>query len=261
MIRHLLPPRLLPVTTGAIVLLFACKSVDLVRVALFAAPPDASPTLLVAPAAAAPAAPAPQTAPAVQPPAAQPPAAAADPPPITDSERAVLTDLRHRREALEAREQALTARESVLAAAERRLSARVEELQALQTRLEALESERHDRDEANWRGLVKVYETMRPRDAAAIFNDLDMAVLLQVVDRMREAKAAPVLAAMQPDKARTLTAQLAELRTRRVTPAPAPSAPAPSALAPSAPAPSAPAPSAPAQPASAPPPLAAPSRS
>jgi flagellar motility protein MotE (MotC chaperone) len=32
---------------------------------------------------------------------------------------------------------------------------------------------------------------------------------------MKEAKAAPVLAAMQPDKARDLTTKLAQMRTRR----------------------------------------------
>ena len=63
--------------------------------------------------------------------------------------------------------------------------------------------------------MVKLYEMMKPRDAATIFNDLEMPVLLQVVDRMKEAKAAPVLAAMQPDKARDLTAKLAEMRTQR----------------------------------------------
>ena len=59
----------------------------------------------------------------------------------------------------------------------------------------------------------------RSREAATIFNDLEMPVLLQVVDRMKEAKAAPVLAAMQPDKARDLTAKLAQLRTQRDGPA------------------------------------------
>jgi flagellar motility protein MotE (MotC chaperone) len=55
---------------------------------------------------------------------------------------------------------------------------------------------------------------MKPRDAAAIFNDLDMPVLLAVVDRMKEAKAAPVLAAMQTEKARQVTAELAQMRAR-----------------------------------------------
>ncbi len=127
----------------------------------------------------------------------------------------MLLDLRQRREELDARDAALATRESMLAAAEQKLLSRVAELQALQTKLEALESARKEREDASWQGLVKLYEAMKPRDAATIFNDLDMPVLLQVVDRMKEAKAAPVLAAMQPDKARDLTAKLAQLRTQR----------------------------------------------
>jgi flagellar motility protein MotE (MotC chaperone) len=56
---------------------------------------------------------------------------------------------------------------------------------------------------------VKLYENMRPGDAATIFNGLDMHVLLEVVRRMNQRKAAPILAAMDPAKARALTAELA----------------------------------------------------
>jgi flagellar motility protein MotE (MotC chaperone) len=141
------------------------------------------------------------------------PAPPADPGPSA-AERALLTDLRTRRAALDERAQALDNREALAAAAERRLSERVDQLTALQTRLEAMESTRRERDEANWRSLVKTYEAMRPRDAATIFNDLDQTVLLQVLDRMKEAKAAPVLAAMQPERARLATAELARWRNR-----------------------------------------------
>jgi flagellar motility protein MotE (MotC chaperone) len=140
-------------------------------------------------------------------------------PPVTDSERALLLELRQRREELDARDAALVARESVLAAAGQKLSARVAELQGLQKKLESLDAARREREDTSWKGLVKVYEAMKPRDAATIFNDLETPVLLQVVDRMKEAKAAPVLAAMQPDKARDLTAKLAQMRTQRDTPA------------------------------------------
>ena len=89
---------------------------------------------------------------------------------------------------------------------------------ALQKKLEALEAARKERDDANWNGLVRLYESMKPRDAATIFNDLEMPVLLQVLDRMNERKAAPVLAAMQPERARQVTAQLAELRRKANSP-------------------------------------------
>ncbi len=133
-------------------------------------------------------------------------------PPVSNSERVALQELRSRRVQLDSREQQLVTRETVLAAAEKRVSARVAEMTSLQTRLEALEALRKQRDQANWDGLVKTYEAMPPRRAAAILNDMDPAVLLPVLDRMNDRKAAPILAAMSPDRARAITAQLAEMR-------------------------------------------------
>jgi flagellar motility protein MotE (MotC chaperone) len=148
------------------------------------------------------------------PPVPAPPVAAAPPPdPVDQAERALLGRLRERRLEIDAREAAISAREAMLGAAERRLTARLEEMAALQARLEALERGRGEREEAGWRGLVKTYETMRPRDAATVFDDLEMPVLVQIVNRMREAKAAPVIGAMRPDRARSLTAELARLRS------------------------------------------------
>ncbi len=136
------------------------------------------------------------------------------PSPEQAAERAVLESLRARRTELQGREQAIASREVVLAAAERRLNQRIEELAQLQRRLEAAERNRVEREDQGWRNLVKLYETMRPRDAAAIFNDLEMTVLVQVMDRMREAKAAPIMGAMNPERARQLTAELARHRAR-----------------------------------------------
>ncbi|HYZ24697.1 MAG TPA: hypothetical protein VE690_21310 [Rhodopila sp.] len=152
---------------------------------------------------------------------------------VSASEKALLQDLRQRRKELDAQADALKAREAVLAAAEQKLSARVVELQALQKKLETLDAARKQNEEAGWQGLAKLYEAMKPRDAATIFNDLTMPVLLQVLDRMKDAKAAAVMAAMNPDKARDVTAELARLRLGHdpatapdgiaQTPAPAPS--------------------------------------
>lgn len=211
MTLHFGMPRLLPMTILAIGGLLAVKSTELVRAA------TATPNQDSAVAAPVNAAPAPVAAAA---PPATPSQPAPDPAsaPVTDGERAVLLELRQRRQELDTREAAVAARESLLAATEQKLTARVDELQALQKKLEALDAARRQREDASWQGLVKVYETMKPRDAAVIFNDLDMPVLLQVADRMKESKAAPILAAMQADKAREVTTQLAQMRTRRDNP-------------------------------------------
>ena len=205
--------RLLPITIFALAGLLAVKSADLVRAA--ATTQDSAAKVVTAAEAATPTEypPLPQAAA----PSTLPEQTA--PPPVSDGERTVLLELRQRRQELDARDATLATRESVLAAAEQKVSARVTELQSLQKKLEALEATRKEREDASWQGLVKLYEAMKPRDAATIFNDLELPVLLQVVDRMKEAKAAPVLAAMQPDKARDLTMKLAQMRTRRDGPA------------------------------------------
>ena len=145
-------------------------------------------------------------------------------PAVSDSERALLTDLRQRRLALDARESEMSVRAVTLAAVETRLNTRVQELKGLQSGLEDLEKQRKQRDEENWSGLVKLYETMKPHDAATIFNDLDMTVLLQVLDRMKEAKSAVILAAMLPERARLVTEGLAQMRAKANTVQPPPDA-------------------------------------
>lgn len=249
-------PRLLPVTMLVMAALLAVKSVALVRAAAPAGAASAP-----AEAAATPAPPMPAATPAdakaagakvadtKQPAdkpagsttaaasagkpaegnaavAAPPPGGMTSAPPISDSERALLLDLRKRRDELDAREAALRTREALLAAAEARLTVRVAELAALQKRLETLEATRKDRDEANWKGLVKLYESMKPKDAATIFNDLDLPVLLPLVDRMNERKAALVLAAMLPERARLVTEELARMRARGNTVPPLTTSPA-----------------------------------
>jgi flagellar motility protein MotE (MotC chaperone) len=236
MTLHLPAPRLLPVTIAVLAALLAVKTIDLARYAAAVrydagaavmaqaraatpdTPPPAAPAAAKAagsPTAAAPAAP--SAVPASPSPASPSPASPSPSPPlaISEGERAILLDLRQRRQQLDARDAALAARESILAAAEQKLEAQAQALTALQKKLQDLEDVRTQREEAGWQGLVKLYEDMKPRDAATIFNDLDMPVLLAVVDRMKELKAAPILAAMNPDKARDVTTGLARLRTHR----------------------------------------------
>jgi flagellar motility protein MotE (MotC chaperone) len=216
---HLPAPRLLPFTIVALGVFLGVKTVDLARHTVASFNPNPAGGMVSAAQAAVPDKP--QAAAPVPAVPASDPAPAQDstgPPPVSDGERAVLLDLRQRHQELDARDAALALRESVLAAADQKLMARAEELGTLQKKLQDLEGARQQREEAGWQGLVKLYEAMKPRDAAVIFNDLQMTVLLPLVDRMKEAKAAPVLAAMNPDKARDVTSGLAQMRIRRATP-------------------------------------------
>jgi flagellar motility protein MotE (MotC chaperone) len=205
-------PRLLPAALAAMALLLAAKLQALVARGPVTAP--AIGLVTSARASSEPSAAARATAPSPSPTRPLQPVPAEPPSPEQLAERAVLEGLRARRGELDAREQATVAREMVLAAAEKRIAQRIEELGALQQRLQSLDQRLSERETAGWRQMVKLYEGMRPRDAAAIFDDLEMPVLLQILDRMGERKAAPVLGAMKPDRARSITAELARHRAR-----------------------------------------------
>ena len=135
-----------------------------------------------------------------------------DPSQITDSELNVLHQLARRRAELERREAALDTRAKLLRATEQRIEAKITELKEMQVTITRL-LKKHDKEkEAKMRSVVKIYEKMKPKDAARIFEQLDMRILLDVIERMREARTAPIMANMTPAKAKAVTAALAERR-------------------------------------------------
>lgn len=127
----------------------------------------------------------------------------------TGAEADVLEQLAKRREQLDARERELDMREKTIAAAEKRIEERVAELKTIQAKVEEMFGKRDEAEEKQLADLVKMYETMKPASAAAIFNTLDAGVLLDVVARMKPAKASPILAAMKPERAQEVTVELA----------------------------------------------------
>ena len=129
---------------------------------------------------------------------------------FSDAELNTLQSLAKRREELESREKVLDTREGMLQAGEKRVDTKVAELKDLQAKIQSLLKTYNDQEAAKMKSLVKIYEDMKPKDAAAIFEQLDMDVLLDIIDRMKEAKVAPVLAQMNPAKAKEVTGELAK---------------------------------------------------
>lgn len=166
----------------------------------------------------APTAPGPQVPPAAQAQAQpQPPQPTArqdnrplDPIMFSQSEIEILQNLAARRKEIDLREEAVVKREVLLQAAEKRLEDKIGELRKIKDEIETAIRKYNEQEENELRSLVKIYETMKPKDAARIFDELDLKVLLQVFQRMKEAKTAPILAAMSPARAKEVTTQLAE---------------------------------------------------
>lgn len=119
-------------------------------------------------------------------------------------------DLAERRKDLEARERSLVTREALLKAAEQELDRKYQELSQLRSRIENLLDQQSEEEKARVESLVKIYEGMKPKDAARIFDTLDLDVLISVVADMSERKLSPILANMNPERARTVTIMMAE---------------------------------------------------
>ena len=135
-----------------------------------------------------------------------------DPTLLTQSEIDLLQQLAERREIIEARERELDMREGLIQAAESRIDKKVEELKTLQATIEQLVTQYDEQQAAKVASLVKIYENMKPKDAARIFEELDMDTLLLVAERMKERSLAPIMANMNPGKARDVTVDLAQRR-------------------------------------------------
>ena len=89
-------------------------------------------------------------------------------------------------------------------------------MQALENQISTLVDQRQQMETGQFASIVAMYETMRPKDAANIFNNLDMAVLLQVSKTMNPRKMAPILAAMDPARAQELTVAMADMSEQPV---------------------------------------------
>lgn len=130
---------------------------------------------------------------------------------ISAAEREVLESLLDRRKQLDEREKQLQLREKLLLAAEKRVEERIGELKTIEARIEASFGKQEEERKAQMQNVVSMYENMKPKRAARIFDKLEMSVLIDVVKQMKTRKMAPILANMDAKVAQRLTVELARI--------------------------------------------------
>ncbi|PLX37234.1 MAG: hypothetical protein C0606_12125 [Hyphomicrobiales bacterium] len=130
------------------------------------------------------------------------------------SEKAVLERLGDRRKMLEKRQDELDLREQLLKAAEARLEKRIAELKTLETKIGTAVEKKEKEKAAKLADLVKMYESMKAKSAARVFDRLDIGVLLPIAKQMSPRKLADVMARMSPEAAERLTVALANIETK-----------------------------------------------
>ena len=64
--------------------------------------------------------------------------------------------------------------------------------------------------------LARLYSVMRPQEAASALSKLDDDVVIGILSKMEERKAARILAAMGPDRAADLTAKMLSVKRKGI---------------------------------------------
>lgn len=122
-------------------------------------------------------------------------------------ERALLEKLRNRRDEIDTKDRDLEMRDNLLRMSERKLDERIGELRTLENQLGQNQSKNDAK--TRYKPLVVMYESMKPKEAARVFDRLDTRILMDLVAHMNPRKVSEILAVMEPSAAEKLTIALA----------------------------------------------------
>lgn len=128
---------------------------------------------------------------------------------LNQSELDVLQMLRGRRVELDARAERLDLREKLVLAAEHALESRIQDWKQLKVAVEASLEKYNTKRDGKLQTLATYYEKMKAKDAARVFNSLELPYLIDIVERMKVAKVADIIGKMDTERAKTLTTELA----------------------------------------------------
>jgi flagellar motility protein MotE (MotC chaperone) len=132
----------------------------------------------------------------------------------------ILQKLSERRKKLEEMERQLNMREDLLKASEDRIGKRVDELKTIEDKIgEGVKAKEAARKQ-ELADLVKMYEAMKAKDAARVFDKLEIGLLGDIARQMNPKKLADVVSKMSSDQAERLTVELANRSQQPGTPVP-----------------------------------------
>ena len=124
---------------------------------------------------------------------------------FTQSEIQILQELAERREALDLRSQEIDKKAVQLKVSEQEIDKRLKQMQEYEQKLKVLIQEYDEKEKEKIMSLVKVYANMKPKDAARIFETLDLEVTVALLKEMKPSVSSSILAQITPVKAKAIT--------------------------------------------------------
>lgn len=123
----------------------------------------------------------------------------------TAASAALLVQMTQREQALRLRESALAEREQLLEAAVERLEQQINALQAAEQELSATMALADQAAEDDIARMVRVFESMKPEEAALVFTEMDPGFAAGFLGRLNPDSAAAVMAGLEPRQAYLLS--------------------------------------------------------
>lgn len=127
---------------------------------------------------------------------------------FSKSEIAILQELAERREALDIRSQEIDKKAIQLKVAEEEIDKKLAQLQTYEEKLQKLINKYNEQEKEQLAALVKMYSTMKPKDAARIFNTFDLDILVAILKEMKPSSSSAILSQMDAIKAKEVTTAL-----------------------------------------------------
>ena len=127
---------------------------------------------------------------------------------FSQSEIMILQELAERREALDLRSKEIDRKAIQLKVAEEDIDKKIKQLQEYEQKLKDLMIEYNQEEKEKISSLARLYTTMKPKDAARIFNTLEMRILIPLLKEMKPSASSAILSQMDSEKARAVTTEL-----------------------------------------------------
>lgn len=132
----------------------------------------------------------------------------------TEEEINHLSKLNDRKRELDAREEELARLEKEVNQQRENLEKRIADLEKTRRDIASILDDRVQADEQKVETLVQVYSSMKPQQAATIIEDMDEALAVDVLGRMKKKNAAEIMNFFKPEKARVLSEKYAGYRKK-----------------------------------------------
>jgi flagellar motility protein MotE (MotC chaperone) len=133
-------------------------------------------------------------------------------PEYTQEDLKLFGSLSQKSKDLNEQQQNLDLKEAVLTAIENKISQKIQQIASQQQEMQKVMSLYDQKENAEIKSLANIYSNMKPRDAAGIFNELDMPLLIKIVNSMKERSVAQIIALMNHAKVKDLSIQLSKSR-------------------------------------------------